>query len=264
MAARSDSCVSIAACLASPRLLDLPRELLQLARGLDSGAGRLFPGAFDRAPQHVQIDPQLAQRLARHGVGRAGRASTRSAASGSRPSLRRSSWLRPTRRSPRSAFSSFSQLRNVTSEIPKSLASLRGGRSANRAKRIASRRNSSGYGGLVLGTRTSLSPAYDREAFTCRRKRIKSNGVTMLRRPRPAAHFGVCTADDSCPNRSGMQDVADAEVVTLAVAQEILGIDHDAESLALARRLLGHLLPKLRNSPAAGSAASDCRTRSSG
>jgi hypothetical protein len=37
----------------------------------------------------------------------------------------------------------------------------------------------------------------------------------------------------------------DAEVVTLAVAQEVLGIDHDAEFLALARRLLGHLFPKL-------------------
>jgi len=43
--------------------------------------------------------------------------------------------------------------------------------------------------------------------------------------------------------------VTDAEVVTLAVAQEMLGIDHDAEFLALARRLLGHLFPNLPRQP---------------
>jgi hypothetical protein len=35
--------------------------------------------------------------------------------------------------------------------------------SPSRASLIASRRNPSGYGGLVLGTRTSLPPAYDRK-----------------------------------------------------------------------------------------------------
>ena len=43
--------------------------------------------------------------------------------------------------------------------------------------------------------------------------------------------------------------MTDAEVVTLAVAQEMLGIDHDAEFLTLARRLLGHLFPKLPQQP---------------
>src|SRR5205823_3967892 len=69
-----------------------------------------------------------------------------------RCSSSRSSSLRPPGRSPRSAFSALSQFRNVTSEIPKSLASLRCGLSPSCASRIASRRNSSGYGGLVLGT----------------------------------------------------------------------------------------------------------------
>ena len=56
-----------------------------------------------------------------------------------------------------------------------------------------------------------------------------------------------CTADDLLPEsvRNARRSVTDAEVVTLAVAQEMLGIDHDAEFLTLARRLLGHLFPKL-------------------
>jgi hypothetical protein len=39
--------------------------------------------------------------------------------------------------------------------------------------------------------------------------------------------------------------VADAELVTLAVAQEVLGIDHDAEFLTIAKRRLGDLFAKL-------------------
>ena len=60
-----------------------------------------------------------------------------------------------------------------------------------------------------------------------------------------------CTADDLLPEsfRNARRSVTDAEVVTLAVAQEMLGIDHDAEFLALARRLLGHLFPKLPQQP---------------
>jgi hypothetical protein len=60
-----------------------------------------------------------------------------------------------------------------------------------------------------------------------------------------------CTADDLLPESSmnARRSVTDAEVVTLAVAQEMLGIDHDAEFLALARRLLGHLFPKLPQQP---------------
>jgi hypothetical protein len=60
-----------------------------------------------------------------------------------------------------------------------------------------------------------------------------------------------CTADDLLPEsvRNARRSVTDAEVVTLEVAQEMLGIDHDAEFLALARRLLGHLFPKLPQQP---------------
>ena len=60
-----------------------------------------------------------------------------------------------------------------------------------------------------------------------------------------------CTADDLLPEsvRNARRSVTDAEVVTLAVAQEMLGIDHDAEFLALARRLLAHLFPKLPKQP---------------
>jgi hypothetical protein len=66
--------------------------------------------------------------------------------------LRSEALLSPSGRSPRSAFSCLSQFRSVTSEIPKSFASLRCGLSPNIASLIASRRNSSGCGGLVLGT----------------------------------------------------------------------------------------------------------------
>jgi hypothetical protein len=47
-----------------------------------------------------------------------------------------------------------------------------------------------------------------------------------------------CTADDLLPEsaRNARRSVTDAEVVTLAVAQEMLGIDHDAEFLPLAQR----------------------------
>src|SRR5919106_2452446 len=91
----------------------------------------------------------------------------------SRRSSSRSSPLRPPGRSPRSALSCLIQLRNVTSEIPRSLANWRCGLSPSRASLIASRRNSSGYGGLVLGTRTSLPPAYHRK-----RSSVLQNGAT--------------------------------------------------------------------------------------
>jgi hypothetical protein len=56
-----------------------------------------------------------------------------------------------------------------------------------------------------------------------------------------------CTADDLLPekDKNARRSVTDAEVVTLAVAQEMMGIDHDAEFLAIARRRLAHLIPKL-------------------
>jgi hypothetical protein len=60
-----------------------------------------------------------------------------------------------------------------------------------------------------------------------------------------------CTADDLLPvkEKNARRSVTDAEVVTLAVAQEMMGIDHDAQFLAIARRRLGHLFPRLPQQP---------------
>ena len=54
-----------------------------------------------------------------------------------------------------------------------------------------------------------------------------------------------CTADDLLPEKAknARRSVTDAEVVTLAVAQAIMGIDTDREFLAVAARRLGHLFP---------------------
>ncbi|MBV9472508.1 MAG: IS982 family transposase [Solirubrobacterales bacterium] len=59
------------------------------------------------------------------------------------------------------------------------------------------------------------------------------------------------TADDLLPekDRNARRSVTDAEVVTLAVAQEMMGIDHDAEFLAIAHKRLRHLFPKLPKQP---------------
>ena len=60
-----------------------------------------------------------------------------------------------------------------------------------------------------------------------------------------------CTADDLLPEsgKNARRSVTDAEVVTLAVAQEMMGIDHDAEFLAVARKRLSHLFGKLPQQP---------------
>jgi hypothetical protein len=60
-----------------------------------------------------------------------------------------------------------------------------------------------------------------------------------------------CTADDLLPGsgKNARRSVTDAEVVTLAVAQEVMGIDHDAEFLSIARTRLAHLFPKLPRQP---------------
>lgn len=54
------------------------------------------------------------------------------------------------------------------------------------------------------------------------------------------------TADDLLPTRTtnARRAVTDAEVVTLCVAQAIMGIPSDRRFLALARRQLGHLFPR--------------------
>ncbi len=60
-----------------------------------------------------------------------------------------------------------------------------------------------------------------------------------------------CTADDLLPERArnARRSVTDAEVVTLAVGQAMMGIDKDAEFLAVAAKRLGHLFPKLPKQP---------------
>ena len=56
-----------------------------------------------------------------------------------------------------------------------------------------------------------------------------------------------CTADDLLPEarRNARRKITDAAVVTLCVAQAILGIPSDRRFLAAARRQLGHLFPVL-------------------
>jgi Transposase DDE domain len=55
------------------------------------------------------------------------------------------------------------------------------------------------------------------------------------------------TADDLLPDRSpnARRELNDAEVVTLAVAQAVMGIPSDRRFLAVARGRLGHLFPRL-------------------
>jgi hypothetical protein len=56
-----------------------------------------------------------------------------------------------------------------------------------------------------------------------------------------------CTADDLLPDRAGnaRRRVTDAEVVTLCVAQAMMGIASDERFLAVAAKRLGHLFPAL-------------------
>ena len=56
-----------------------------------------------------------------------------------------------------------------------------------------------------------------------------------------------CTAHDLLPERPGnaRRRVTDAEVVTLSVAQAIMGIPSDRRFLAVARKRLAHLFPRL-------------------
>jgi hypothetical protein len=56
-----------------------------------------------------------------------------------------------------------------------------------------------------------------------------------------------CTADDLLPTRPGnaRRSLTDAEVVTLCVAQSIMGIGSDARFVRIACKRLGHLFPTL-------------------
>ena len=60
-----------------------------------------------------------------------------------------------------------------------------------------------------------------------------------------------CAADDLLPKRAGngRRIVTDAEVVTLAVAQAIMGITSDERFLAVAGKRLSHLFPRLPQRP---------------
>jgi hypothetical protein len=56
-----------------------------------------------------------------------------------------------------------------------------------------------------------------------------------------------CMTDDFLPERAvnARRTITDAEVITLCVAQAIMGIPSDARFLAVAARRLGHLFPRL-------------------
>lgn len=56
-----------------------------------------------------------------------------------------------------------------------------------------------------------------------------------------------CTADDLLPERrrNARRKLSDAEIVTLCVAQVLMGIPSDRRFLRAARRQLGHLFPQL-------------------
>src|ERR1700732_2993316 len=60
-----------------------------------------------------------------------------------------------------------------------------------------------------------------------------------------------CTADDLLPERAGnaARRVTDAEVVTLCVAQAIMGIPSDRRFLAVAEKRLRHLFPRVAQQP---------------
>ncbi len=61
----------------------------------------------------------------------------------------------------------------------------------------------------------------------------------------------LTTADDLLPDRqaNAARRVTDAEVVTLCVAQAIMGIPSDRRFLAVAGKRLGHLFPQLPQQP---------------
>jgi hypothetical protein len=61
-----------------------------------------------------------------------------------------------------------------------------------------------------------------------------------------------CTADDLLPARPGNERrrLSYAEVVTLCVAQVLMGIASDRRFLRAAKRQLGHLFPWLPNQDA--------------
>jgi len=63
-----------------------------------------------------------------------------------------------------------------------------------------------------------------------------------------------CTADDLLPEAkaNARRRITDAELVTLCVAQAVMGIPSDRRFLAVARKRLVHLFPVLPSQPACG------------
>jgi hypothetical protein len=75
-----------------------------------------------------------------------------------------------------------------------------------------------------------------------------------------------CTADDLLPARpgNGRRSLTDAEIVTLCVAQVMMGITSDRRFLRAAKRQLGHLFRGCRARTRCTSGAPAWATRSSG
>src|SRR3954452_20191828 len=78
-----------------------------------------------------------------------------------------------------------------------------------------------------------------------------TQGATMLADLDLLLIAVFCTADDLLPERAknARRSVTDAEVVTLCVAQAVMGIASDREFLAVAASRLGHLFPVLPQQP---------------
>ena len=91
-----------------------------------------------------------------------------------------------------------------------------------------------------------------------------TQGATMLADLDLLLIAVFCTADDLLPERAknARRRVTDAEVVTLCVAQAIMGIPSDERFCAWRAKRLGHLFPRCRSGPATSSAASGWPTRS--
>jgi hypothetical protein len=89
---------------------------------------------------------------------------------------------------------------------------------------------------------------------------VEVGGVTRTADPKGASMDAdldllltavFCTADDLLPGKPGnaRRRVTDAEVVTLCVAQAIMGVASDRRFLAVARKRLSHLFPELPKQP---------------
>src|SRR6266536_2903542 len=87
-------------------------------------------------------------------------------------------------------------------------------------------------------------------------RQIEVGGAFPHRRPKGASMLAdldllliavFCTADDLLPVKAAnaRRRITDAEVITLCIAQAMLGISSDERFLAVARHRLAHLFPQL-------------------